>query len=80
MTAESTLLSNSLFFQVRNSLQTCTGTKYRDSCDVNCVEGYEKRNPLTGEYLCLESGQWIGNETFCDPKDCGSPHKVCYAV
>lgn len=80
MTAESDLLCNSLFFQVPNSLQTCTGTKYRDSCVVNCVEGYEKRNPLTGEFLCLESGQWIGKETFCDPKDCGSPHKVRYAV
>lgn len=59
-----------------NALQECTGTKYRDTCEVNCIEGYEKKNALTGSYACEDDGKWSGAETSCTPKDCGAPHQV----
>ena len=41
-----------------------------------CLEGYKKKIASTGKYLCLENGEWIGEETVCDRKNCGSPHEV----
>lgn len=60
--------------KVSNAVHNCTGTKYRDACEVSCVEGFEKKNTSTGKYFCLENGKWIGEETVCLPRDCRSPH------
>ena len=64
-------------FQVLNAVHNCAVTlKYRDSCEVSCVEGFENKNTLAGKLFCLDNGRWIGEETVCAPKDCGSPHNV----
>ncbi|XP_015754762.1 PREDICTED: uncharacterized protein LOC107334344 [Acropora digitifera] len=52
------------------------GTNYRDSCEVTCVEGFERKNILAGKFFCLDNGRWIGEETVCTPIDCGSPPNV----
>ncbi|XP_074635587.1 thrombospondin-3-like isoform X2 [Acropora palmata] len=65
-----------VFQKVLNAVHNCTVTlKYRDSCEVSCVEGFEN-NTLAGKLFCLDNGRWIGEETVCARKDCGSPHNV----
>lgn len=67
-------------FQVSNAVHNCTGTNYRDSCEVTCVEGFERKDILAGKFFCLDNGRWIGEETVCAPKDCGSPHNVSWEI
>ena len=43
---------------------------------MNCIEGYEKNNALSGSYACEADGKWHGEKIVCIPKDCGSPPKV----
>ena len=64
------------FLQIPSSSQECTGTKYRDTCEVNCNEGYEKNNASSGSYTCEADGKWSGEKTVCIPKDCGAPPQV----
>ena len=45
---------------------------------MNCIEGYEKNNALSGSYACEADGKWHGEKIVCIPKDCGSPPKVKY--
>ena len=45
---------------------------------MSCIEGFEKKNVLTGKYVCLENGEWDGVETVCVFKDCGSRHWVSF--
>lgn len=54
------------------------GTKYRDTCEVNCIEGYEKDNASSGSYACEADGKWSGEKTVCVPKDCGAPRQVIF--
>ena len=54
----------------------CTGTKYRDTCEVNCIEGHKKNNASSGSYACEADGKWSGEKMVCIPKDCGAPPQV----
>lgn len=43
---------------------------------MNCNEGYEKNNALSGSYACEADGKWSGEKMVCIPRDCGPPPQV----
>ncbi|XP_078687088.1 uncharacterized protein LOC144919502 [Branchiostoma floridae x Branchiostoma belcheri] len=49
---------------------TCSGTRYNDTCDFSCAEGYI---PTAGtQFACDAAGNWTGLPE-CTPVECGDP-------
>ncbi|ESO96387.1 hypothetical protein LOTGIDRAFT_239312 [Lottia gigantea] len=59
-------------FPISNSeLDTCTGTKFEDTCTFMCTTGHDKTG--TGISTCGADGIWTVPKISCIPKDCGDP-------
>ena len=65
---------------LENGYLVCEGMDINSTCWTRCIEGYEKENPLTGSYICLENGEWEGEGTTCARKDCGSLDQVMVSL
>ena len=39
---------------------------------MHCLEGHEKKDASSGNYMCEANGKWSGEETICVLKDCGA--------
>ena len=65
---------------LENGYLVCDGMDINSTCWTRCIEGYEKENPLTGSYICLENGEWEGEGATCVRKDCGSLDQVIVSL
>ena len=65
---------------LENGYLVCNGMDINSTCWTRCIEGYEKENPVTGSYICLENGEWEGEGTTCVRKDCGSLDQVIVSL
>ena len=65
---------------LENGYLVCDGMDINSTCWTRCIEGYEKENPQTGSYICLENGEWEGEGATCVRKDCGSLDQVIVSL
>ena len=65
---------------LENGYLVCDGMDINSTCWTRCIEGYEKENPLTGSYICLENREWEGEGATCVRKDCGSLDQVIVSL
>ena len=65
---------------LENGYLVCDGMDINSTCWTRCIDGYEKENPLTGSYICLENREWEGEGATCVRKDCGSLDQVIVSL